>query len=238
MNELLPDSLTSNLWVQISLVAVWLGGILLIAESLNRFAGTDSEITRKIVHIGTGNVILFAWFLNIPAWVGIGAAILAAIVTLISYRFPILPGVNSIGRQSFGTFFYALSIGLLIAWFWPQGKPEYAAIGILIMTYGDGLAAIIGQRFGRNKYEVFGSKKSLQGTLTMTIISFLVCGLILLTVQGNIPPTWLVAAAVALTATGLETFSKYGIDNLTVPLGSATIAYFLNLALLAHFSGF
>lgn len=228
MNELLPVNLTSNLWWQISLVAVWLGGILLIAESLNRFAGTDAEITRKIVHIGTGNVILFAWLLNIPAWVGIGAAILAGIVTLISYRFPILPGVNSIGRQSFGTFFYAVSIGVLIAWFWPQGKPEYAAIGILIMTYGDGLAAIIGQRFGRNKYEVFGSKKSLEGTLTMTVISYIVCSLILVSVQGNIGLVWVVSGAVALTATALETFSKYGIDNLTVPLGSAAIAYFLN----------
>lgn len=228
MNELLPVNLTSNLWWQISLVAVWLGGILLIAESLNRFAGTDAEITRKIVHIGTGNVILFAWLLNIPAWVGIGAAILAGIVTLISYRFPILPGVNSIGRQSFGTFFYAVSIGVLIAWFWPQGKPEYAAIGILIMTYGDGLAAIIGQRFGRNKYEVFGSKKSLEGTLTMTVISYIVCALILVSVQGNIGLVWVVSGAVALTATALETFSKYGIDNLTVPLGSAAIAYFLN----------
>ncbi len=236
MNELLPVNLTSNLWWQISLVAVWLGGILLIAESLNRFAGTNSEITRKIVHIGTGNVILFAWFLNIPAWVGIGAAILAGIVTLISYRFPILPGVNSIGRESFGTFFYAVSIGVLIAWFWPLSKPEYAAIGILIMTYGDGLAAIIGQRFGRNKYEVFGSKKSLQGTLTMMVISYVVCVLIFLSVQGNIWPVWAISGAVALTATGLETFSKYGIDNLSVPLGSAAVAYFLNQLFLAHFS--
>lgn len=238
MNELLPLNLTSNLWWQISLVAVWLGGILLIAESLNRFAGTNSEITRKIVHIGTGNVILFAWFLNIPAWVGIGAAILAGIVTVISYRFPILPGVNSIGRQSFGTFFYAVSIGVLIAWFWPQNQPEYAAIGILIMTYGDGLAAIIGQSFGRNKYEVFGSKKSLQGTLTMMVISYLVCALILVSVQGNIWSVWVVSAGVALTATALETFSKYGIDNLTVPLGSAAVAYFLNQLFLAQISPF
>lgn len=236
MNELLPADLTSNLWLQISLVVFWLGGILLIAESLNRLANIDAEITRKIVHIGTGNIILFAWWLKIPAWVGITAAILAAIVTLISYRFPILPGVNSIGRQSFGTFFYALSIGLLIFWFWPLGKPEYAAIGILIMTYGDGLAAIIGQRFGKNKYEVFGSQKSIQGTLTMTIISFFICVLILLNVQGNIPPTWLVSVAVALTATGLETFSKYGIDNLTVPVGSAAFAYFLNQLLVDNFS--
>ncbi|MFM6511142.1 MAG: phosphatidate cytidylyltransferase, partial [Microcystis panniformis] len=31
----------------------------------------------------------------------------------------------------------------------------------------------------------------------------------------------------AIGATILETFSKLGIDNLTVPIGSAAIAYFL-----------
>lgn len=212
-----------------------MGVVLLLAESLNRFASVDSEITRKIVHIGTGNVILLAWWLQIPAWVGIAAAVLASAIALLSYRLPILPGVNSVGRLSFGTLFYAISIGVLVAWFWPLQQPQYAALGILVMTYGDGFAAIIGQKFGKHPYKLWGIQKSWEGSLTMALVSYAVSCLILLAVQGAIWPTWFVPAAVAIAATGLEAFSKYGIDNLTVPIGSAAVAFFLNQFLLSIF---
>ena len=96
------------------------------------------------------------------------------------------------------------------------------------MAWGDGLAAVIGQRWGQHKYQVFGNRKSWEGSLTMLFVSFVVSGIILLATQGNNQITWSIAIAVAITATGLETFSKYGIDNLTVPLGSASLAFFLN----------
>jgi len=216
------------LWLQIASVAVWVSLILLIAGLVNRLAKDDPEIVRKIVHIGTGNVILLAWWLNIPASVGITASILASAVTLLSYRFPILPAINSVGRKSFGTFFYSVSIGVLVAWFWHLQQPHYAALGILIMAWGDGLAALIGQRFGKHKYKVFGRQKSWEGSLAMTIASYIVSSLILLSFEGNIWQTWVISLAVALVATGLETFSVVGIDNLTVPLGSAALAFFLS----------
>ncbi|BAY27412.1 phosphatidate cytidylyltransferase [Calothrix sp. NIES-2100] len=217
----------SPLWLQIAIVAVWVLFILAIAACVNRLAHKDPEIVRKIVHIGTGNVILLAWWLNIPASIGITASILASAVTLLSYRLPILPGINSVGRQSLGTFFYSVSFGILIAVFWYLQQPQYAALGILVMTWGDGLAALIGQRFGQHKYKVFGSQKSWEGSLTMTFVSYLVSSLILLGVQGNIWQTWVISLLVAVVATGLEAFSLLGIDNLTVPLGSAALAFFL-----------
>jgi phytol kinase len=66
----------------------------------------------------------------------------------------------------------------------------------------------------------------------MALTSYAVSSLILLSVQGNVWQTWLVPVAIALVATGLETFSKLGIDNLTVPLGSAALGFFLNQWLL------
>ncbi|MFQ4143461.1 diacylglycerol/polyprenol kinase family protein [Chlorogloeopsis sp. ULAP02] len=224
--------LSSNLesippWLQLTSVAVWLSLVNLSAWGVHRFFKADPEIVRKIVHIGTGNVILLAWWLKIPVIAGITASIVASSVTLLSYRFPILPGINSVGRQSFGTFFYAVSIGILIAWFWHIQQPHYAALGILVMAWGDGLAALIGQRFGKHKYKVFGGQKSWEGSLTMAVVSYLIISLILLSVQGNIWQTWFISLGVALVATGLETFSFLGIDNLTVPLGSAALAFLL-----------
>ncbi len=216
-----------DVWQQIIIVGTWIGTILSIALIANRYTNADSEITRKIVHIGTGNIILFAWWLNIPASVGIGASIVASIVTLLSYKFPLLPGINSVGRQSLGTFFYAVSIGVLIAWFWSIEQPQYAALGILVMTWGDGLAALVGQRFGNHRYKVWGIQKSWEGSLAMAAVSYIVSSLILLSVQGSIWQTWLISLVIALVATSLEAFSKFGIDNLTVPLGSAAIAFAL-----------
>jgi phytol kinase len=157
--------------------------------------------------------------------------VIAGSIALASYFTPILPGINSVGRQSWGTFFYAVSVGVLAAYFWQIQQPEYAAIGILIMAWGDGLAALVGQHWGRHPYQVLGMRKSWEGSLTMGAVSFLVSCCILSAVQGSIWQTWAVSLAVALAATGLESFSQWGLDNLLVPLGSAALTFLLNRAI-------
>lgn len=213
--------------LQIGFVAAWLGLVGGVAEGLQRTTDIDTEITRKIVHIGAGHVILLAWWLHTPTWMGLTASVVFSGVALLSYRFPILPGINGVGRHSLGTFFYAVSIGVLTACFWPIGQPQYAALGILVMTWGDGLAALVGQNFGRNPYLIFGNKKSLEGSLAMALASFIVGVLVLGTTVGMNGAVVAVAAGVAIAATFLETLSFYGIDNLTVPLGSAVLAFIL-----------
>lgn len=217
----------ASLVTQLLVTGTWLGIVILLAECLSRYTAVGTEAVRKVVHIGVGNIILLAWWLEVPAWLGITASVLFSVLTVLSYRFPLLPSVSEVGRQSWGTFFYALSIGLLITWFWPQ-LPQYAALGILVMTWGDGLAAVVGQRFGQHPYLAWGMKKSWEGSLTMALVSYVVSSLIFLGIQGNTWQTWLIPVAIALVATGLETFSKIGLDNLTVPLGSAALGFFLN----------
>ncbi len=221
-----------SLFGQIAIVLLWLSIVGLCAELVNRSTPNGSELVRKVVHIGTGNVILIAWWLDTPRWLGVGASILFSAIALISYYIPILPNINSIGRKSFGTFFYAVSIGVLVAWFWTIQRPEFAAIGILVMTWGDGFAALIGQRFGRHSYELWGMKKSWEGSSAMAIISFFVCALILLATIGNLWQIWLISLVVGLSAALLEAFSKFGIDNLTVPISSAAIAFLLTQTLI------
>ena len=220
--------------LQIAPAAAWVGLIICIAWVVSRFTDSEPEIIRKIVHIGMGNVILIAWWLDIPAYVGITASVFASLITLLSYKFPILPGINSVGRQSLGTFFYAVSIGVLMGIFWYLHQPQYAVLGIMIMAWGDGLAALIGKRFGKHKYIVFGSQKSWEGSLTVTLSSYFICVTLLFIVQGNIWQTWIISLIVALIATILEAFSFLGIDNLTVPIGSATCAYLLTQILSSY----
>lgn len=218
------DSSLTSLWYPLGLVLVYLTILVLLAEGISRFVAKDVELTRKIVHIGSGNVILLAWWLNISTAVIIAAAIIAAAIATISYFLPILPSINSVGRKSLGTLLYAVSIGVLTVLFW-QDAPEYTAIGILIMAWGDGMAAIVGQSFGKHTYTVGGITKSWEGSLAMAVSAFLVCYLILLAVEEQSWQNWTISFIVAVVATGLETFSKFGIDNLTVPVGSAMLCF-------------
>jgi phytol kinase len=218
----------SYLWLRIATVPVYVGAIVLIAELLHRYTDTEPERVRKVVHIGTGNVIILAWLLDLPSWVGITSGVLAGIIALISYRLPILPGVNSVGRKSLGTFFYAVSIGILTAIFWTLDLPHYGVIGVLIMAWGDGLAAIIGQKFGKHPYTIFGNTKSWEGTFTMLLVSYTIVSIVLLSVQGNIWQTWLVGIPVAIATTSVESIAQWGLDNLSVPLIGAGLAFAIN----------
>jgi phytol kinase len=214
-----------NAPAQIAIVLIWLGGVGGLAEGLRQTTTVGTEITRKIVHIGAGQAILLAWWLQTPPWMGVVAAVVFSGVALLSYRYPILPGINGVGRHSLGTFFYAISVGLLTAAFWPLGQPQYAVLGILVMAWGDGLAALVGQNFGRHPYKILGNPKSWEGSLTMAVASFLVSLLVLGFTSGFTGLVGATALGVAIAATLLETLSFYGLDNLTVPLGSAVLAY-------------
>ena len=222
---LIQSWLPSLFWV-----GLWLSIILGLAEWVSRKNNIDPEIPRKIVHIGTGNVILLAWWLQTPLSLGLVASILFCGVTLLSYRFQILPSVSGVGRKSWGTFFYALSIGILIVLFWGRSLPHLTAIGILVMTWGDGLAAIIGRRFGTHPYQIWGMNKSWEGTFTMFITSFSITSGILIWIYHTSSSVTLIAGmalAISAIATALEAFSKYGLDNLTVPIGTAGLCYSL-----------
>lgn len=162
-------SASSPLWLKIGLAFLWILAVGLVAEGLYRAKLANPEVVRKVVHIGVGNVILLAWWLQIPAWVGIAAAVLFGAIAFLSYKLPILPSINGIGRESLGTFFYAISIGILVGWFWTIEQPYYGAIGVLIMTWGDGLAALIGQKFGKHPYSLWDMKKSWEGSFLSLI---------------------------------------------------------------------
>ena len=228
LSQLMEGSAVLPVVEQAGIVLAWLGLVGGLAWKVHQAQLKSLEFTRKVVHIGTGNVILLAWWLQIPTWVGIAASILFSVVALLSYFFPLLPGINSVGRKSWGTFFYAVSIGVLVAWFWPLHLPQFAVVGILVMTWGDGLAALVGQTWGQHPYELWGMQKSWEGSLTMTIVSGLVSAIVLLTLP--LPGTAIVSIsiAVAITSTILEAFSKLGLDNLSVPLGAAACSFWLS----------
>lgn len=227
LQTLQQELFSPSLRMPLGTVLTYLGILLAIAEGLSRKNHLTPELTRKIVHIGSGNVMLLAWWFEIPMEIGIAAAFIAGLIALVSYFLPILPSVNSVGRQSLGTFFYALSIGLLIWWFWSIQQPVFAVLGILVMAWGDGLAAVIGSQFGQHPYEILGNKKSIEGTLTMLGIACVICLLLFVGFDLLLWQKLMITLLVALGATVFESFAQFGVDNLLVPVGSAAIAFWL-----------
>lgn len=213
--------------LKVAIAALWLALVGLTAIGVDRVVPEGSELVRKVVHIGTGNIVLLAWWMKIPGWIGVSAGVFFAIVTLASYRFQLLPRIDNVGRKSFGTFFYAVSIAVLVGWFWGVNRPEFGVLGILVMTWGDGLAGLVGKRFGRHRYQLWGMEKSWEGSLTMAIVATLVSGIILSNVVVSTEQLITIAFTVGILSAVLEAFSNLGIDNLTVPILSAAIAYSL-----------
>jgi phytol kinase len=92
------------------------------------------------------------------------------------------------------------------------------------MAYGDGVAAIIGQFFGKHPYTIFKGHKTLEGSFAMFITSMLVIGIYQLFVYQSF--NWMHIGSLALVATLVEAISPHGIDNLFIPM-LVSLLYFI-----------
>ena len=208
----------------VAAVAAWLAAVLLTALAVRRRWPQQKEWSRKVVHIGTGAVVLLAWVFAIPRDFALGAAALVTVGTALNHRFRLLPAVEDVGRQSYGTIAYGASITILLALFWPQ-QPLPVAAGVLVMACGDGLAGLVGPQINSPRWRLFGQTKSVAGTAAMALTSWLVLALLIGVAQatGASAPNLVAAAVIAVAATGLEQLSGFGLDNLSVPLATASL---------------
>jgi phytol kinase len=180
------------------------------------------EWSRKLVHIGTGVVVLIAWGCGIDRLVAIPAAGTITLLAAFNHRLRILPAVEDVGRSSYGTVAYGASITALLALDWPH-QPAVVAAGVLVMALGDGFAGFIGPLVTSPSWTVMGQRKSVAGTSAMAAGSL---GALLLVQhlahgQGLPSPSLPALLATAAIATALEQVAILGIDNLTVPITSA-----------------
>jgi phytol kinase len=123
-----------------------------------------------------------------------------------------------------GTVLFPLAFVVLILLLWnqPGGRAALGA-GILVLAWGDAAAALIGRRWGRHRYRVGPGWRSLEGSSAMLLTSTLA-----IVVMGQImgaPYSLLLVLAAAGAATLLEAASRWGADNLLVPLGTSFLLW-------------
>ena len=203
--------------LKFALVLSYIFLVFLISIIFKKFAQDNKEILRKIIHIGIGPLIPIAKYLNIEQYSALLFTGIISLLVFLNYLYRIFPTIEDVERKSYGTLFYCLSLFILISIFWDK-DPFSLISGFLIMTFGDGLAGLVGKSFNSRSWMFFKQKKSLFGTLTMFLTSLFVVSLLGYTQQNSLDLNYF---TIALIATILEQFSVLGVDNFIVPISSA-----------------
>lgn len=202
---------------------VYIGILFVISNFIGK---NNKEISRKFIHISlAGYWIIAMFFFDNVICASIVPASFVLINTL-SYKFNLIKSMEREEQDGFGTIYYAIAILVLsIVTFGIIHKPIVGLAGMFAMCFGDGLAAIFGKKFGNKKYKIGNTTKSYLGSFTMLIITF---GIIF-AVFSYLGTTYSIAKAilVAVIATILEAVSIKGTDNITVPLLTSSLVFFL-----------
>ena len=206
---------TSDL-IGLLLVYGYVALLLLISEKgLNK----HPRFSRKFLHIMVGN-ILFILPLFDTGWVitFLAAAPFIPLTYLMSPYSPLkIRDELSSSGHGLGLVYYAISWTVLAFLFFDQ--PWIIAVGIAAMSYGDGMASLVGERIGKRKYNIFGDPKSIEGSLAMFLV--LIATLwIVLSYYAVLPVNFMIIPLVALVATILEGITPKGLDNLTACFGA------------------
>ncbi len=199
-------------------IGIWIATTILVAILCRNKFPEKKELSRKIVHIGTGPVIPLAWWLGIPSESAVPLASLITLLLLINKQLKFLPALEEVKRTSYGTVAYGLSITYLFIFFWPNNAAAMCS-GVLIMAFGDGFAGLIGSNFNSPSWNFLGQRKSLLGTMTMGIVAAII--LLIVSFANGLDIYPLRILTIAFFALLLEQVGPWGIDNLTVPIGVA-----------------
>ena len=176
----------------------------------------NAELARKIIHIGVAHwYFIYVAFFTDPLPAVLGLAAFAAFNAFLTSKGVFSSSADKEGeRRSWGMVWYPLSV-LIMVLLSAVGIGDNTALGcgLLGMGWGDGLAALIGKRFGKRR--IYGNK-TWAGTLTafaaITAVSLLI---------SRRPGMALVCGIVGAV---LETFTPRDLDNISVPLGIYAVA--------------
>ena len=193
--------------------------------------GTGGD-ARKVVHVGVGFFVLVWWMFS-ENWIMLVFFTVPFAVLLFIAMFrgnavsesKLGDLANNKGHRT-GLFLYAVTITILVAFFWDHWTA--ATIGVVAMTFGDGFGSIVGRRYGRHRIL---NGKSLEGSLAVFAATALAAAFIILyygwlTSSGFYPagdsaaivPFWAAAVIAGLIAMVLEAVCPGQYDNIVTPL--------------------
>lgn len=226
------------MWTQITYTAVY--AILFLAlfgfgELCYRVFKLRAELTRKIVHIGTGIICLTFPFYLTSHWSVLFLTICFFLILFLSIKWNKLQSINGVDRVTRGSFLYPLSVYLS---FWSYSilnhqnfigqdimvsevsiegvqNSMYYFLPIMILAFSDPIAAIVGKKFPMGRYSLFGNQKTLSGSTAFFIVTLLLSILFYGSMETQVILTSLL---IAFVSTVSEAIANKGYDNIFIPV--------------------
>lgn len=205
----------TNLWgIIISYIYIF---IIIIGAKF--FEKVGKEGSRKFIHIMLGNWwIIAVLFFNNVIWAAFVPATFV-VINYISYKKNIISVMEREDNQEegLGTVYYAISLLILsIITFGILDRPKLGLVPVLVMAYADGFAAVFGQKIKSKPIKIGQTIKSVAGSFTMFIVTFIITSIYLHYTGVAMWP--ILAVVMSAFATAIELISIKGLDNITVPM--------------------
>ncbi|MDY0210702.1 MAG: hypothetical protein RBQ91_04760 [Acholeplasma sp.] len=204
-----------------------------ISTLLQKKGLLKDEGARKFIHIGVSNWWILAMFTFENVWVAMIAPITFILLNYYSYKTNLIKSMERSGNGNLGTVYFpvALLVLVLVGYGIKSDLARFdipllviaGGVGILALGYGDGLAAVIGTKYGKR---TLIHSKSLEGSLTMFIATFVVV-LLMSLLHLNLWVALLSGVVIGVIATTIELFTPKGLDNLSVPLLTSLFYYLI-----------
>lgn len=192
----------------------------------------NQHTPRKILHalLGTALVIGVAFFhqlygLKLVLYLGVFALLIMVLIEVIRIEYrQTLPLYQDLLKKKEKYHFHALIYSFISAIIVLAVFDIRIAIPALLMaTFGDPMASVIGRTIGKHKIP-FNKSKSIEGTAGNLIICAAIGVFMLYDLRGAGIAIGLI---MGLTATTVEFFSDLTEDNFTIPLFTAAVGQFL-----------
>ena len=212
----------------VALVYIYVAILLIITEKL---LSKYPSVSRKVLHIMVGNVAFILPIFEtkeIMAFIAAGPFIIFTF--LMSPYTPIksIRGKTSAAGHGMCLVYYSITWTILAYLFFDN--MVVIAIGILAMSYGDGFASLLGVKFGKRKYKVFGDEKSYIGSTAMFLFTFITTLIAIFYYNVSITTLILVVLVlIAFISALIEGVTPKGVYNLTVPFVAAFIYWIVFL---------
>ena len=174
--------MTSNPIIIYFIILSIIASIFLIAIILNIFLNLSSKTTRKIIHVLTAPVFILLWklypkgnFGNICSTIPLGAAsVLLFLYIFKNYNITktmknVLSRSGDLKEIVEGPFFYAILVGILTSIFYLNHP--IGIITIIILSFGDGFADVVGSNFESLEIPSPFGKKTLYGSIAFLLFS-------------------------------------------------------------------
>ena len=198
-----------NFLIFLSTFTIIFFGVDLLQKVLN----SQSKWSRKATHILSGVVVaFFPEYLNSME---IYSLTIFFFFFLLLSKWKNILTLHDVKRTSYGELIYPVSIMLLNYFFLPNDSYAFK-IGILVLAFSDGLAGWIGEKLNYIPIQVFRHKKSIGGSLTFFMSTFLIYTSFFGMSFELLVPLLLVSFSLTI----LEFFIILGFDNLVIPVAS------------------